>query len=78
MPSERAYQYSAIDMRVVMNNPEEFIIPENLEACKLLWSKNIFTKMNNNYDNDYSWITISRFSPENQELFDALSVYDNR
>ena len=78
MPSSRTYQYSAVDMKTVMSNPEEFIIPENLEACKLLWSKNIFTKMNNNYDNDYSWITISRFSPENQQLFDALSAYDNR
>lgn len=78
MPSERAYQYSAIDMKVVMSNPEEFIIPENLEACKLLWSKNIFTKMNNNYDNDYSWITINTFSPENQELFKSLSTNDNR
>ena len=78
MPSERAYQYSAIDMQVVMNNPEEFIIPENLEACKLLWSKNIFTKMNNNYDNDYSWITINTFSPENQELFSSLASNDKR
>ena len=69
MPSDRAYQYSIIDMRTVMNNPDEYIIPENLEACKLLWSKNIFTKMCNNYDNDYSWITINTFSHENQEIF---------
>lgn len=78
MPSVRAYQYSTMDMKVVMNEPEEFIIPENLEACKLLWSKNIFTKMNNNYDNDYSWITINTFSSENQELFNSLCLTDRR
>lgn len=78
MPSERAYQYSVVDMKIVMNNPEEFIIPENLEACKLLWSKNIFTKMTNNYENDYSWITISNLSLENQELFDSLRLCDKR
>lgn len=78
MPSSRAYQYSVIDMKVVMSNPEEFIIPENLDACKLLWSKNIFTRMNNNYDNDHSWITINTLSPENQEIFNSLSLFDNR
>ena len=78
MPSSRAYQYSAVDMKTVMSNPEEYIIPENLEACRLLWSKNIFTKMNNNYDNDYSWITINTLSPENQELFNSLSLTDRR
>lgn len=78
MPSDRAYQYSIVDMKTVMSNPEEFIIPENLEACKLLWSKNIFTKMCNNYDNEYSWITINQFSPENQALFEEFAIGDKR
>lgn len=78
MPSDRAYQYSIVDMSTVMQNPTEFIIPENLEACKLLWSKNIFTKMTNNYDNKDSWITISCFSEENQRLFEELSYIDKR
>lgn len=78
MPSDRAYQYSRVDMKVVMDDPEEFIIPENLEACKLLWSKNIFTKMCNNYDNDYSWITVSDLSPENQALFQEYALIDKR
>ena len=78
MPSERAYQYSAVDMKLVMSNPEEFIIRENLEACKLLWSKNIFTKMTNNYENDYSWITLNTLSPENQEIFDSMRFVDKR
>ena len=72
MLSERAYQYSAVDMNFVYANPEEFIIPENLEACKLLWSKNIFTVMCNNYDNDNSWITISKLDESNQKLFEEL------
>lgn len=78
MPSNRAYQYSIVDMCTVMKNPEEFIIPENLEACKLLWSKNIFTKMTNNYDNDFSWITINTFSPENQRIFEDMCDIDKR
>lgn len=72
------YQYSEVDMAYVYRNPEEFIIPENLAACKLLWSKNIFTKMCNNYDNEFSWITINCLSRENQDIFDSLSKIDNR
>lgn len=78
MPSDRAYQYSAIDMKVVMETPEEYIIPENLEACRLLWSKNIFTVMCNNYDNDESWITINSLSAENQRIFDEMAAIDPR
>lgn len=71
-PSARAYQYSAVDMNQVYNCPEEFIIPENLAACKLLWSKNIFTIMCNNYENDESWITVSDLDETNQKLFAEL------
>ncbi len=78
MPSDHAYQYSRVDMSLVMQSPEEFIIPENLEACKLLWSKNIFTVMTNNYDNEFSWITISNLSPENHEIFYNLQLDDKR
>lgn len=56
------YGYGKVDMLEVMNNIDEYIIPENREACKLLWSKNIFTIMCNNYDNDESWITLSKLS----------------
>lgn len=71
-PSPQAYQYSTVDMIHVYRYPEEFIIPENLEACKLLWSKNIFTIMCNNYDNEDSWITISTLDEHNQKVFDEL------
>ncbi len=78
MTSRLNYGYSEVDMRFVYDDPEEYIIPENLEACKLLWSKNIFTKMCNNYDNVFSWITLKCLSSENQALFDELSLEDER
>ncbi len=74
MASDHAYQYSVVDMEEVANDIEEFIIPENQEACKLLWSKNIFTRMCNNYENDNSWITFSMLDEDNKRLFDELSL----
>lgn len=74
MASNHAYQYSVVDIKFVMDEIDEFIIPENQEACKLLWSKNIFTVMCNNYENDDSWITIDTLSLENQKLFDELAL----
>lgn len=68
-----SYNYGTIGMEQVFNNIDEYIIPENQEACKLLWNKNIFTKMCNNYDNDNSWITLGDLSLENQEIFNNLS-----
>ena len=52
--SETAYQYGCVGMEEVFNNINEYIIPENQNVCRLLWAKNIFTKMCNNYDNDNS------------------------
>lgn len=78
MPSNHAYQYSVVNMEFVLKEPEEYIIPENLEACKLLWSKNIFTMMCNNYENDDSWITLLELSPENKKKFDQMAEIDPR
>ena len=77
MASDYAYKYSVIDIEYVMRDIDEYIIPENQAACKLLWSKNIFTIMSNNYENehgdcDFSWIALGDLSEENQELFDRL------
>ncbi len=72
------YEYGKVDMMEVINNIEEYIIPENREACKLLWSKNIFTIMCNNYDNNESWITLSKLSDDNQKIFDECSNKDKR
>jgi hypothetical protein len=55
----RQYGHGNTDMEIVMNNPEEYIIPECLSACKALWEKNIFTYMVSNYDNESFYIQIS-------------------
>lgn len=78
MATNHAYQYSVVDMKTVCDDIDEYIIPENQEACKLLWSKNIFTLMCNNYDNEDSWITLSCLSEENKKLFDELALKDKR
>lgn len=77
MASEHAYKYSVIGIEYVMEDIDEFIIPENQEACRLLWSKNIFTLMTNNYENehgdcDFSWIALCQLSEENQAIFDKM------
>lgn len=67
------YQYTSIDVEIVMQNPEEYIIPELLSACKKLWSLNIFTTMcSNRDDNGHSYIWTSYLSAENQLIFDEL------
>ena len=72
------YEYSAVSMQDVASDIDEFIIPENQKACLLLWSKNIFTIMCNNYENDESWITISELDEHNQSVFDEISKKDPR
>ncbi len=72
------YGYGKVDMLEVMNNIDEYIVPENREACRLLWSKNIFTVMCNNYDNEESWITLNKLSDENKKIFDECAKTDER
>jgi hypothetical protein len=64
------YGHGNTDMEIVMNNPEEYIIPECLPACKELWAKNIFTYMVSNYDNVSFYIQISptHLSEENMAI----------
>lgn len=78
MASKIAYQYSSVGMEEVAKNIDEFIIPENQEACKLLWSKNIFTIMCNNYENNDSWITLNKLDENNQKIFDEMAKSDSR
>ena len=59
MPTDHAYHYSVVDIEYVVENIDEYIIPENQAACKLLWSKNIFTIMSNNYENEHYGVGIS-------------------
>ncbi len=68
------YEYGRSEnIEEIMKNPEEYIIPECLEACKALWSKNIETLMCANYNgNSNLFITlpgIDSLSDENQTIF---------
>lgn len=59
------YQYPSLDMQVIAEEPEEFIIPECLEACKMLWSKNIETFMCSNEEDDNLYILVQNLSEKN-------------
>ena len=67
------YEYGRSEnIEEIMKNPEEYIIPECLEACKKLWSKNIETLMCANYMNDDLFVVlpgIDSLSAENQNVF---------
>ena len=59
------YQYRPISTEYVMENPEQFIIPECIECCKLLWSKGIDTYQCGNYEDPIEngfWIEIDTSS----------------
>ena len=53
------YQYSLVDVQYVKQNPEEFIIPDCLDACRILWEKGIDTTQCSNFeDKNCRWIEI--------------------
>lgn len=67
------YQYTSLDVELVMKDPDEYIIPELQSACKKLWAMNIFTVMcSNREDGGHSYIWTSILSEENQAIFDKL------
>ena len=68
MKSKR-YAYVSTDIKTVMENIEEFVIPENRAIIEYLWDHNILTTQTNNYENDYSWIQIGKLSEENRKIF---------
>lgn len=67
------YQYSYVGMEEVMNNPEEYIIPELQQACKKLWDMNIFTFMvSNREDGGNTYIILEKLSEKNEKIFKKL------
>ena len=77
------YQYTPVSTEYVMKNPEQYIIPECLDCCKLLWSKGIDTYQCGNYDDcdlNGFWVEIDSYSlsNENMNLLRELSIVDNR
>ena len=65
------YEYTSVDMKYVLENPEEYIIPECLVACKILWEKGIDTvQCSNNEERETTyWIEIDErtLSEENKK-----------
>ena len=71
--SKLNFNYSYVPIHYVVQNEDEYIIPENQEACHLLWDKNIFTFMSSNReDGDYKYIQLGPLSEENQEIMRKL------
>ena len=65
------YQYKPIPTEYVMDNPEQFIIPECIDCCRLLWSKGIDTFQCGNYDDSLEngfWIEIDTGSLSEENL----------
>lgn len=64
--------YVAVPTDIVMNNPSEYIIPENLKIIEYLWDMNILTVMTNDYMDNDSWIVVGILSKENEKLFNEM------
>lgn len=71
--ADTKYNHSNVYIIDVINNIDEYIIPELQEACKLLWDKNIFTFMcSNREDGGSAYIILGSLSDENTEIFKQL------
>ena len=81
--NDTRYDYTPSNIEFVMAHAEQFIIPECLDCCKLLWSKGIDTFQCGNYKDPVEngfWIEIdsSSLSDENKKILDEMSHSDNR
>lgn len=72
------YQYSHVDLEFVISNPSEYIIPECLPACEVLWSKNIETFMVSNNEDNNLYILLSNLSEANESFFKKMMSSDSR
>lgn len=78
---EKDSKYSPVmtaSLEWVEQEPERFIIKECLDACKILWSKNIYTYMVSDELNESSWIEINEnaLSEENKDIYINLDCED--
>lgn len=64
------YEYQHVTMDDVIKNPGEYIIPECLDACKVLWSKGIETFMCSNHANNELYVSIEeqKLDEENKKI----------
>lgn len=72
------YQYPYVELEQVMENPDEYIIPACLPACRALWEKNIETFMVSNNDDKDLYVLLVNVSPENTAILKQLSQSDPR
>ena len=72
------YQYPYVELEDVMANPEEYIIPQCLPACRALWDKNIETFMVSNNDDEDLYVLLTHVSDENMAIFNQMKQQDPR
>lgn len=72
------YQYSYVDLEIVISNPNEYIILECLPACKILWDKNVETFMVSNNGDDNLYVLLYNLSPENETFLQNMIKIDSR
>ena len=72
------YQYPYVELEDVMANPEEYIIPQCLPACRALWDKNIETFMVSNNDDEDLYVLLTHVSDENMAIFNQKKKQDSR
>lgn len=72
------YQYSYVELEEVINNPDEYIIPQCLPTCEVLWGKNIETFMVSNNEDDDLYVLLFNISNQNKLLLEYLIQEDSR
>ena len=77
--SSNNFNYPGLSIEKIVSNPDEYIIPECIDACKMLWNKNIFTVSCSNRDekkdeNGYikKYIIVGNLSDENKKIFEGF------
>ena len=71
------YDYQPSEVEFVMEHAEQFIIPECIECCRILWSKGIDTFQCGNYNDIIEngfWVEIDTesLSEENKNILENL------
>lgn len=77
--SANNFNYAGFSIDRIINNPDEYIVPECQEACKKFWDMNIFTVACSNrretINKDGSirkYIMLGNLSDENKKIFEDL------
>lgn len=77
--SANNFNYIALSIDKIINNPDEYIVPECQDACKKFWNMNIFTaSCSNRRENKgkdgkiQKYIMVSHLSDENKKIFEDL------